>query len=256
MSEREIIMKVEQLLEIAIRVGDILLRSGAEIYRVQDTIIRVCSAYSVNCDCFVVLSGIFLSAKGENGNKVTLIKHIDGEFSADFSRIELINSFSRKLGKKTVSYEEASRILDNIENNKQYGFLPRLLAASAMSFVYAMFFSGNIKEAAAAFIVSILVYTLKEGIGKIITFQFVEYFISGFLIGTFSLLAVNIFSQMNIYKIITGSIMILVPGVAITNGVKDALYGDTISSLYRLTEALFITIAVGAGVAMALTIRL
>jgi len=44
-------------------------------------------------------------------------------------------------------------------------------------------------------------------------------------------------------------LFILLPGLAITNAMKDALYGDIVSSMFRLTEAVFVAAAVGVGVA-------
>lgn len=87
-------------------------------------------------------------------------------------------------------------------------------------------------------------------------FQFLEYFISGLFVGGLSVLAIKLFPGLDIYNIIIGSIMILLPGVAITNGIKDALYGDTVSSLYRVAETVFISVAVGSGVGIILTIGL
>jgi uncharacterized membrane protein YjjP (DUF1212 family) len=85
-------------------------------------------------------------------------------------------------------------------------------------------------------------------------FQFLEYFISGLLVGGMSLIFIRLFPALDIYNIIIGAIMILVPGVAVTNGIKDALYGDTVSSLYRMAETVFISVAVGSGVGIVLTL--
>ena len=94
---------------------------------------------------------------------------------------------------------------------------------------------------------------MREKISHTGIFQFLEFFLSGTLAGCLSLLSVKLFPALDIYKIIIGSIMVLVPGVAITNGIKDALYGDTVSSLYRISEAIFISIAIGAGVGIVLS---
>ena len=48
-----------------------------------------------------------------------------------------------------------------------------------------------------------------------------------------------------------GVIMLLVPGVAFTNAVKDIFIGDTISGVMRLTEAVLWAAALALGFALA-----
>jgi uncharacterized membrane protein YjjP (DUF1212 family) len=50
--------------------------------------------------------------------------------------------------------------------------------------------------------------------------------------------------------------MILTPGVAITNGIKDTLYGDFISGIAKLGESILIICAIGAGIGAALSLGL
>jgi len=46
----------------------------------------------------------------------------------------------------------------------------------------------------------------------------------------------------------------MVPGIAITTGLKDALYGDIVSSIYRLADGIFISVAVGVGIAVSVAV--
>jgi len=66
--------------------------------------------------------------------------------------------------------------------------------------------------------------------------------------------AVRLFPQINEYKVIIGSILLYLPGVSITNGIKDALYGDIVASLTRLGEAILLVGILAAGVAISLFI--
>ena len=53
-------------------------------------------------------------------------------------------------------------------------------------------------------------------------------------------------------SVITGTLMILVPGIAITNSLRDIMGGDFVSGLSRMIEAILIaaSIAIGVGVMM------
>lgn len=248
-------MNTEDLLDIALKAGELLLCSGAEIYRVEDTILRIFNAYGVEGDCFVLLTGIFISAKGQEGTTISRIKRIKG-YSFNLHRIELVNAFSRDIEIKNMSFNEAMKVLRNIEAAKRYSFKVRLLSASLTAFVYALLFRGSFFDATAAFFIGMVVYFIKERLSSLGFFQFFEFLVSGLIAGGLSIAIVKLFPDLNIYKIIIGSIMILVPGMAITTGIKDALYGDIVSSLYRLAEAIFISTAVGAGVGIMLSLGL
>jgi uncharacterized membrane protein YjjP (DUF1212 family) len=244
-------MKTKELMKIALQAGETLLVSGAEIYRVEETILRIFRFYNKECECFVLLTGIFISVEDEDSNTISFIKRIKGN-SFDLHRIELVNSFSRNLQKNHLTYSEAKEILDSIAKTPRFKFVTRLISAGMTSFVYALLFRGSFADSIAAFLISIFIYSAKEKISEIGFFLFFEYFVSGLLVGFLSLVSVKIYHDLNIYKVIIGSVMILVPGVAITNGLKDALYGDTVSSLYRIAEAVFIATAVSAGVGIVL----
>jgi len=248
-------LNIRELMDVALKAGEILLTSGAEIYRVEDTIIRICRSYNFECESFILPTGMFVSIAGSEREFVSFTKRIK-ERTVDLHRIELVNTFSRNLKNNAVPYKEAMNILEGIENTRHFSFIIRLMAAGVTAFVFTLLFKGGIVEGTAAFFISVLIYFLREKISQTGFFQFFEFFVSGMTAGAVSLVAVSILPGLNIYKIIIGSIMILLPGVAITNGIKDALYGDIVSSLARLGEAVFIAAAVGAGVGIALSVGL
>ena len=64
-------------LDAAALAGEILLESGAEIFRVEDTIYRIAAAYGVEeAEAFVLSSGIFLTSEGEGRKTFARVKHI------------------------------------------------------------------------------------------------------------------------------------------------------------------------------------
>lgn len=248
-------LDMHQVAKVAIKAGRILLTSGAEIFRVEETINRICNAYDVKCDSFVLPTGIFITAYGDDGEAITQLKRIK-ERTIDIKKIEAVNAFSRSLEDRVPEYCEAIDILDSIERDKGYPFWLRLAATSITAFAFVLLFKGNISESMAAAIVSALVYFFKERVLQISTFPFLGYFVSGIIAGGMSLVVAALFNGLNIYLIIIGAIVIHLPGMALTNGIKDALYGDITSSMNRLSEGIFSVASVGAGVALVLLLFL
>jgi uncharacterized membrane protein YjjP (DUF1212 family) len=246
-------METKQVLEIALSSGQILMKNGAETYRVEDTIERICSAYDLECECLTTAKGVIVSVMYSSGEKMTSLKKVRNT-GVDLYRIELINSFSRDFKRNCIEYDEAKKILREIENAPEFSLPVRIFAASMTSFIYSLFFNGTIYDSVAAALISICIYFMMEKISKLGFFQFFEFFFSGFVIGIASLFAENLFPFISKGNIITGAIMILLPGVPLTNGIKDIIYGDFTSGLIKFGEAMLIIIAVGAGIGAALTI--
>ncbi len=246
-------MQTAELMQIALKSGEIMLTSGAEIYRVEETIIRICNSYHTTCESFVLPTGIFISIRDGNGETKTTFKRIQ-QRTIDLDRIDRVNTFSRSLAASLLDYETASECLANIEAGKAYSLPVRLAAASVASFVFTLLFKGSFYDGLAAIPIGLLVYITKESFSRKGFFQFFELFIAGLAAGFLSIAAVRLFPDLNEYKIIIGSVMLFLPGMAITNGIKDAFYGDLVASFTRLGEAFLIAAAVAAGVAISLSI--
>ncbi|MDW8803155.1 threonine/serine exporter family protein [Clostridium sp. A1-XYC3] len=246
-------MEAKQVLEITLSAGHMLLSNGAEAYRVEETIERICSSYNLQCECMVTAKGVFISLLDGDNEKITSLKKIRTR-RVDLYRIELINSFSRNLQHNPISYEEAKQILKDIEGAPYFSFPVRIFAASMTSFVYSLFFNGTIYDSIVSAIVSVGIYFMLEKISHVGFFQFFEFFLSGFIIGGVSLAAQKLLPFVSKGNVITGAIMILLPGVPLTNGIKDIIYGDFDSGMTKFGESMLVITAVGAGIGAALAI--
>ncbi|HEX2926851.1 MAG TPA: threonine/serine exporter family protein [Ruminiclostridium sp.] len=246
-------METRKVAEIALSAGEILLSNGAEAYRVEETIAKICNSYGFSGECISNLTGIFISISGPEGEMVTSIKRVR-QRRVDLYRVELVNSFSRGLMENPVSYEEAKKTLREIDNAPSFNLGVRLMAASMTSFVYTLFFKGTVPDALIALIISLGIYLMLEKISEVGFFQFLQFFLSGFLIGALSTTVQYFLPAIHKDNVITGAIIVLLPGVSLTNGIKDILYGDYVSGLAQFGEAILIVIAMGAGIVTSLSL--
>lgn len=246
-------MEAKKVLEIALEAGEMLLTNGGEAYRVEETIDKICSSYGLKCECMTISTGILVSIVDGEEEKVTSLKRIR-QRGIDLHKIELINSFSRELQENPLEYNEAKERLKKIKNHPVFSYKVRLFSASITSFVYTLFFNGTIYDAVVSSFIGLLIYFLQEKISKIGFFEFFQFFFSGFIVGGISIIIGICLPFVVKNNVIAGSIMILTPGVAITNGIKDTLYGDFISGIAKLGEAILIITAIGAGIGTALAL--
>ena len=211
------------ILHLAVRAGEIMMKCGAEIYRVEDTIVRICKACGIdNVEVFAMPTGIFVTLDNDlsNDSVSTYIRRIrSGE--TDLQKISLVNQFSREFTTTDLSIEAGMQRLDEIEREKRYHFFVRVTGASVVAACFAVMFGGNAIDFGCAFITGTICYTLSRFLEK----YEINFFIRGMCccaVAAFIALVIAASLKGASYgPIISGTIMLFVPGVAITNSIRD-----------------------------------
>jgi len=240
-------------MNIAMKAGEIMLRSGAEIYRVEETIVRICESYGLRCESFVLPTGIFISMVDDKGGTNTAFMRIRDR-KVDLTSIDRVNSLSRRIQKLRPDFDIVLRELEEIDSAEKHSFPVRLAATGIGSLAFTLLFQGSLYDSITALAIGCISYLSKEILTRKGLFLFLENLLAGLVTGFLSTAAVNLFPVLDGYKIIIGSILMYLPGVLITNSIKDALYGDLVASMTRLGEAILTVTVLVAGVAIALLI--
>ena len=88
-----------EALEIAVYAGIILLQSGAEIFRVDETVERITRAYGVeSCSSFVLSSGLFTTAGNQQEEYFAKVRHVPLS-GARLDKVEAVNELSREIAR-------------------------------------------------------------------------------------------------------------------------------------------------------------
>ena len=231
-----------------------MMKSGAEIYRVEDTVTRICKAGRISyVDVFATPTGIFITLdEGTRDSDVfTYIKRIKGS-STDLSTISEINRFSREFTTTDLSVEEGMEVLSEIEAKKPFPIGARLLGAALVASIFCTIFGGAVNDFPAAFVIGGISYFLSILLNKIDTHFFIKGFCCCFLATFLALIVTSAGFASDFSCIVIGTLMIFVPGVAITNSIRDFLSGDMLSGLARLAEALVIAVSLASGAGLML----
>ena len=144
-------MDAGSLAKTTTKAGMILLESGAETFRVEDTMKRIVLAYgagSVDAYATPTLLIISFSLDGElfHNVKRTNIKEVD------LTKIDRVNNLSRQLERTNMSLEEFNKKLDEINTSPHYKPITQMLAAAICTFGFAFFFGGTLKDAISSFV--------------------------------------------------------------------------------------------------------
>lgn len=248
-------MDTQLLMKTAAIAGEIMLRCGAETYRVEDTMGHILKTADniETVDVLVIMTGINATLKVEHENAITVVKRVEG-ISTDLNKIVQVNEISRDYCGSEITLEEAYEKLNNLKSTS-YDRRFYDLAFILIGMGFTLFFGGGLIDFIAAFGVGI-VYIASLSIGKDWRLNsFIQDVFSSIMIALASMaLKGAIGSSMNVDIVMISAIMPLVPGMAITNGVRDTLRGDYLSGVARILEAFLKAAAIAIGIGLGMSI--
>ena len=244
----------EEVLDLALMAGHILLENGAEIYRVEETIDRICGYYGVNSEnAFVLSNGIFLTAGSARESFFAKVQHIPVS-GTHLNKVAAVNQLSREIveGKHTI--QDAYRILEDIRTMPGKKRWMQTLASGVGSAAFCIFFGGTFGDSLAAFAAGICLYLYVLWLSVPHLSKIVGNIGGGALVTVVCCLLYLMGVGENLNFMMIGTIMPLVPGVAFTNSIRDVADGDYISGSVRMLDALlvFFCIAIGVGIGFSL----
>lgn len=231
-----------------------LLENGAEIYRVEESMRRICLAYGVvTAEIFAVPTTIIITVKGNpSETPITLTKRIYSR-GINLHKVDLLNSLCREMCATLPTYEKVNKRLETIKVFPAYSSFKQILGFSFIAFFFTLLFKGSIQDAIVALFIGALLKIVLDILDRVQTNAFFENVITGAITALLALLAVKTGLGSNMDKIIIGTIMSLVPGLAITNSMRDIIAGDLLAGITKATEALLIGTGIAVGAAIPLT---
>ena len=243
---------------LALKAGQILLENGGEIFRVEETVSRICDYYGMkSTSVFVLSNGIFITSGDDKEEYLAKVIQIPVNH-ANLSRVADVNQLSREITQGQYSIEEARLRLEEIEKQKEKPRWLQILAAGVSSACFSILFGGDAADFMCTFIVGILLYAYLVCIGKPYQSKIVRHILGGALITFLCLVCYHLNLGHHLEIMIIGDIILMVPGLAFTNGIRDIADGDYISGSVRMLDAVlvFFCIAVGVGFVIAAYSRL
>lgn len=237
-----------EIIELVLLAGKIMLRSGAETYRVEDTMTRIAASFGIlHSHSYVTPTGIIFSIDSHNPTK--LVRIVDR--STDLQKVEKVNSVSRRISNGELTIGEAFDSLKEIERDPHaYPIWVQIMAASIASGCFLIMFQGGWINFIPALISGGIGFSCLIYVHKLIEIRFFAEFLASFIIGLLAVLFVVLDIGTELDKIIIGSVMPLVPGLLITNAVRDLMAGHLVSGISKGAEAFLTSFAIGAGVAV------
>ncbi len=243
----------ENLMRLSMLAGEVLATSGAETYRVEETIERMLGKGGFeNVEVTAMMTSISAMVERKDEEPLTYIKAVH-ERGMNLSRIIKANQISRDFCDDKISVEKAYEELREL-NWKQYNSHLYNIAIVGITAGFALFFGGTMMEVLLSIIVGV-VLAISMTIGKRLNISsMLQNILCGFSIAFVSSILDYYVENISQDILIISSIMPLVPGVSITNAVRDLINADYISGNARVLKALLIATGIAVGIGTGLTI--
>ncbi|WP_207717350.1 threonine/serine exporter family protein [Anaerosporobacter faecicola] len=254
LSRQERQAQYKLLMDTALLAGQIMLKSGAETYRVEDTICRILQTSGLEtAETFATVTGLFVTLADPSIDAITQIARVS-EKQSNLSQVYDVNDISRSLCGGKITVQEAYDRLLVIKKKQEYPLHMVYIGIVMTSSFFTLLLGGGVLASCLSALNGLCIVLCRHITGKVKLNNFITDMLSSFIIAVGTMFYAHMIHNSAIVEItIVGSIMPLVPGVAITNAIRDTLQGDYLSGGSRAIEAFVIAacIAVGIGVGLA-----
>ena len=244
-------MDYDILLDLATDLGYRLAMSGAEPFRVEDSICHIMRAYGIEGEAFAIPNCLTVSVKTADGKPLTRMRRI-GYHGNDLDCVERYSNLSRRICAELPSPETALEWLREIEKTpRSYGTIVTLLGNFLGAGGFAILFGSTFWDSLLSGLCGLIVGTMGIFTDKLKANLFFRTIIASFLMALAAYFAAGWQIADNADTIIIGALMILVPGLLFTNAIRDIIHGDTNSGINRIVQVLLIAAAIALGTAAA-----
>lgn len=248
-------IEIKEASEVILEVGRILLTSGSTTNRVETMMLKVASCFGYpKTHAFVTPTGIFLTVSDGQAEHRTNVYRVESR-QMNLGKITAISSLVNEMekahcdtsqGKMSITKLKAE--LYRADHTKNWPTWLQIFSGGATSGFFCLLYGGSWLEFAIAYAVGVLVSLSVYLLGKLRLTLYLATTVGAMLIVLFTkLFGVWVPYYIKIDNIIIGGIMLLVPGLAMVNAIRDTMSGDLVSGMARAVEAIFIAVAIATG---------
>lgn len=244
-------MEYSKLLDLATGLGYELAMSGAETFRVEESVTRILRSYEIEAEVFAIPNCLHISIEPVIGRPLTRMRRIGGHGN-DLDAVEKLSGLSRRICQERPAPEIAAQWLkETLAQKRTYSFLIYMLGNFSGAAGFAFLFGGSWIDAICSGICGLLVGVITYFMDKWGSNQLFRIIFSAFPMALLAYAMGKLGIAGNADAVIIGALMLLVPGLLFTNAMRDIIFGDTNSGVNRIVQVLLIAVGIALGTAAA-----
>ncbi len=236
-----------EILSVASHIGRLLLSNGSETYRIEKYVCDVGEHFNFKAECFATLTCIVISFKNPDGEIISVVERVKTR-GTNLDKVQKLGTIVKNL--ENLSLEEIKKELVKIEEEASYSLKMKLFGSAVGAGFFSVLFNGSANEFIASLIGGLLVGLISELSNKIKLGMLFNNVVSGMMCSLIAFIFLKIGFIQDIRVTIISTLMLMVPGVAFINSIRDLFSGDLVSGISRVFEVIVIGsfLALGSGV--------
>lgn len=248
-----------EILELSATAGMLILESGGETGRVEDTIIRMCGAAGFpGTMVSATPTAIYMTLIGHEPKiRLSLVQRTSARV-INLTMLDQTNRIARAFIAGEITAEEAAEKLAELRapKPKKKTDLPvNMLVAAFSVAMFTLVYGGKPMDAVVSAVcgaVTVLIQSLFGKTARAFITQFVICLLGGAAIGALSAASLSIPGVSGIYMIAIGAMVPLLPGLALTSAIRDTIMGDLVSGVARFAEVTMSALSLAGGMGASL----
>lgn len=243
-----------EVLDIATCMGYYILKNGGEISRAEDTVERIGLAYGMDSVHVFALGHLIIVSMEKDDVSMSQTRRIKSCVT-NLHQVEEFNSLSRKICQTLPPYKEVAKEIEKTNDLPRYPYWVFVLAFALVAGGFAVFFGGGIKEGIVSFAIGALLKPVLTAFERLKSAPFFTNAAGAAVTVTLTQTASLLLGGLNQEAVNIGVLMNLVPGVLLTNCIRDFVATDYVSGTAKIVETLLTAAAIALGVSVSLLWR-
>lgn len=234
-------------IELLCLAARLVLESGGETYRVEETVRRMADGLGLTGVNVVAFPTSLFVADGKNAQVCRVNRR-----STNMKRLAYANDVSRRVASRDMDATQARAALEEIARMPTPPQWLLILMYGLTSASFSLLFGGGLGSFTAAFFIGMAVQLTQPLFANIQMGTLFANFVGGFITAFGAHALHRLIPYGDINSAIVGGIMPLLTGLLMTTAMRDTMYGDLVSGVARVVEALLLCTTVALGVYVAL----
>lgn len=251
MSNKQTAQFYQEVLDICLTAGRLMIEGGSEMYRVEDTMLRIARNAGIDDPrVFATPTCVFMSLDGGDLSQMKQIR----DRNINLELVDRVNELSREFAAKKIDLPELRERIIKVANAPSFPMWLQVVGAGVLSATLMVLFMDNydwVDFPGATFVGAVGFWAYCE-FKEYTKVRFLSELVAAMVMGLLAVFLNYLDPKMIIDHILVGALMTLVPGLALTNALRDLFMGDLLSGIVRMCEATLSALALGGGVALVL----
>lgn len=250
---------VLRVLDLALRIGEVQLATGAGAAAAHDTMLAIATAYGLpTCDVDIAFSTITMCChRGVEAGPVTTMRNVRYR-TQDYTRLATVDALIKDIvdtDSPVSSSEALTRLSAAVAANHPYPRWIAGLSRSVFASAVAVLIGGGFGVALAALVLTGVVWGLARYLGRHGVPMFFQQVLGGALVTTTALLLASSGLLLDSPSLVVATgLIVLLSGLSLVGLVQDAITGFPLTAAGRAVEVVLASAGLLVGVVVSIKV--